>query len=294
LAVLLRTGLAPDGQYVPPPMPKLAHLADEDLFSIIAFLKSDDPLVAPAAVDPPGVSQPSLLTKALTYVAFKPLPYPSAPIVAPSAADAVARGRYLAFALDCYACHSASFMTMNIEEPEKSDGYMGGGNTLIDLRGRPIQSANITPDDATGIGRWSEAQFVRALKQGFRPDNKPIRYPMLPLVELDDAEAAAIYAYLRTIPAISRSVPREEAADEANIGKNIYEKYGCASCHGDDGVGIADLRRSRERFPSDSELEHWIRHAPQIRPEAKMPAFDGIIGDDEYAPLIQYVRQLGQ
>jgi mono/diheme cytochrome c family protein len=294
LAVLLRTGLSRDGRYVPPPMPKLSHLADEDLYSIIAFFKSDDPLVAPVAVDAPGVSKPSLLMKALANIAFKPLPYPQTPLVAPSAADPIARGRYLATTLECYGCHSASFLTMDIEDPEKSRGYMGGGNTLTDLRGQPIQSPNLTPDMATGIGRWSQADFVRALKKGLRPDNKPIRYPMVPLVELEDAEAAAIHSYLRTIPAISNSVGRvENAADGTNAGRRIYYKYGCVSCHGDNGIGIADLRGSREHYPSDRELEQWIRHAPAIKPGTKMPGWNAVIEEDEYAPLIQYVRQLG-
>lgn len=294
LAVLLRTGLSRDGRYVPPPMPKLPHLSDEDLASVIAFLKSDDPMVAPLAIDPPGVSQPSFLTKALTYVAFKPLAYPTHPIAGPPPGDTIALGRYLVTNLECYACHSSSFTSNNILEPEESAGYLGGGNAMIDLRGQTILTANLTPDEATGIGRWSEADFVRALKRGFRPDNKPIRYPMTPMVDLSDDEAAAIYAYLRTVPPISNAVARVEDTAGTSTGERIYNTYACVSCHGADGVGIADLRRSREHFPSDAQLEQWIRHAPAIKPGTRMPAWDGFIKDDEYAPLIQYVRSLGE
>ncbi|HXH19485.1 MAG TPA: cytochrome c, partial [Chitinophagales bacterium] len=64
LLYLLRTGIKRDGQYSPPYMPKLAHMADEDIESVIAFLRSDDRLVAPAGV-PDTACQPSFLTKFL-------------------------------------------------------------------------------------------------------------------------------------------------------------------------------------------------------------------------------------
>src|SRR6185436_7228000 len=201
IAYLLRTGVARDGRYLPPWMIKLPHMADDDLQSIIAFLRSEDPLVAAADVDPPGATRPSFLTKLLCQVAFKKLPYPSHPIEAPPAADKVAHGRYLVTALDCYGCHSASWQTMNIAEPERSAGFLGGGNVLTDLRGKPIRSANLTPDE-TGIGRWSQADLSRALRQGFRPDGTPIRAPMAPMPQLTDDEVGALRAYLRTVPPI--------------------------------------------------------------------------------------------
>ena len=45
LIYFIRTGIKPDGEYVPPYMPKLVHIADEDLYSIIAYLRSDDNFV---------------------------------------------------------------------------------------------------------------------------------------------------------------------------------------------------------------------------------------------------------
>src|SRR5215467_5362890 len=94
LAYLLRTGIRRTGQYAPPWMPKYPHMSDEDLESVIAFLRSDDPLTAPAAVNPPGVSKPSFFAKLLTHLIFKPLPYPKTPIQTPSTSDQLAYGRY--------------------------------------------------------------------------------------------------------------------------------------------------------------------------------------------------------
>ncbi len=145
---------------------------------------------------------------------------------------------------------------MNVAEPEKSVGYLGGGNTVLDLRGHRLRSANLTPDDETGIGRWSEHDFVAAVRGGFRPDRTLIRYPMAPMPDLSEDEAGAIYAYLRTVPAIRNYVPRDLPAPPGTTtadGKQLYERYGCVSCHGDDGVGIADLRAGRRALPDPGD-----------------------------------------
>ena len=113
IAYLIRTGVTRDGRYTPPWMLKLPHLSDEDLKDVVAFLRSDDPLVRARHV-PDRAPEPSFLTKVLARVAFKPLPYPAAPIVAPPLSDRVAYGRYLIVGkLDCYACHSKDFATVN-------------------------------------------------------------------------------------------------------------------------------------------------------------------------------------
>jgi len=297
LAYLLRTGVKRDGHYAPPWMVKLPHLSDEDLASIIAFLRSDDPLVAASDRAPPGITQPSFLTKVLCHVSFKKLPYPDHPISAPAPTDRVAYGRYLVFGLECYGCHSADFKTMNIAQPEKSAGYLGGGNPLLDLRGETSPSANITPDMETGIGRWSEEEFVTALRSGFRPDHTLVRYPMPLAPDLTPDDARAIHAYLRTVPAIRNTVSRPVASapeTAAADGKRLYERYGCVSCHGDDGVGIADLRQAGEHYPTHEAIKTWIQDAPTVRPGTRMPAWRNVIREEDYAPLIEHVLQLGR
>lgn len=296
LAYLLRTGVTRTGQYTPPWMPKFPHMSDDDLESVIAFLRSDDPVTAPAAVNPPGISKPSFLAKLLTHVSFKPLPYPKAPIPTPPQSDPVAYGRYLSVNLGCSACHSANFRTNNDLEPEKSAGYLGGGNVLQDQSGQAVLSGNLTPDE-TGLASWSEADFTRAVRTGIRPDNTILMYPMSPVPELTDAEAGAIYAYLRTVPKIHNPVPRpsrESAGAGASQGKQLYYRYGCNSCHGDNGTGVGDLRRAAEDYPTDPQLEAFIRHAPAFKPGTKMPAWNGIIAESDYAPLISYIRELGR
>jgi len=295
IAFFLRTGIDRRGQYVPPWMPKFPHMSDDDLESVIAFLRSNDPLVAAVPVAPPGVSHPSFLAKLLSYVVFKPLPYPQARITAPPTSDKVAYGRYLSSVIGCYGCHSADFKTMNELEPEKSAGYMGGGNAMPDQAGQIVPTANITFDE-TGINRWTEADFTRAVRTGVTPSRTVLAYPMVPMPELTETDTAALYAYLRTVPKISHRVARVErrpAPTDAD-GNTLYHKYGCPSCHGEHGVGIGDLRHATEHYPTDPQLEAWIRDAPAIKPGTKMPTWNGVIRESDYAPLMQYVKELGR
>jgi mono/diheme cytochrome c family protein len=294
IAFLIRTGITRDGRYTPPWMVKLPLVSDEDLRDIIAFLRSDDPLVQARDVDDHD-SRPSFLTKLLCRVAFKPFPYPDHPIAAPAIADKHAYGRYLVTArLQCFQCHSADFKTNDDLRPENSKGYFAGGNPMPDLAGKIVNTSNLTPDRETGIGSWTDAQFRRTIVDGIRPDNRPLRYPMQPYRPLLDEEVEAIYAYLQSIPAVHNPVKRAEAdvVETADRGKQVYYKYSCNSCHGDTGLGQYDLRKGPAKYPTDDELIAWIRHPERIRPGIIMPTWDGVVAEDEFPPLAAYVRSL--
>lgn len=296
--LLLRTGIARDGRYTPPWMAKLAHASDEDIYSIVAFLRSSDPLVQ-ADPTPSLPCKLSLLPKLLTHTVWKPLPMPAQPIVAPAKTDKVAYGKYLVAELECYTCHSADFKTMNVAEPEKSEGYLGGNNEMRDMAGKKVYTSNITFDEETGIGKWTEAQFKRAMRDGIRPDNALVRYPMGPMRDLDDDDIAALYAYLATVPKIHKQRRASEplalaSSGGASDGQKIYYKYGCNSCHGEHGVGVGDLRGAYKKYATDEALLKWIRNAPSIKPDTRMPTWDGVIAENEYPPLMKYVRQLGE
>lgn len=69
-------------------------------------------------------------------------------------------------------------------------------------------SSNITPDPTTGIGRWTDAQIVTAIREGRRPDGSIIGPPMPVDVyrQMSDADAKAIVDYLRSVPAVRNAV----------------------------------------------------------------------------------------
>ncbi len=301
IAYLLRTGIRRTGEFVPV-MGGFRHMSDDDLESVIAFLRSNDPMVAPAAVDS-RESDYTFFSKFLCLVAFEPGPYPKTRITAPDSNDKVAFGKYLVTArMECYACHSADFATNNADVPEQSEGYLGGGTMLLDVNRKAVYSRNITLDPETGIGNWNEAQFSRALRDGFRPDNTPLRYPMERYSMLTDHEVSAIYAYLQTVPKRKNKVQASEvltadaggAAGGAAAGKEIYYKYACYSCHGTTGIGNCDLRGADRKYRSNDQLIAWIRDPSQFMPGTKMPTWHGVIREEEYAPLAEYVRELGR
>jgi len=214
IVTLLRTGIGRDGRYRII-MPQFAHMSDADMSSILAFLRSDHQWVQPDPT-PTHEQEPSLLAKVLVNTVMKPLPQPTGAVTAPPASDAVAYGRYLVTGrYVCYDCHSKDFKTNNPLEPEKSEGYMGGGNHLVNEQGQVVLSRNVTPDPETGIGDWTAAQFTNALKYGMSP-NGPLHEPMPKYSVLTDEETSAIFAYLQTIPKIKNATTEDGGAVAAN------------------------------------------------------------------------------
>ncbi|HMQ48993.1 MAG TPA: c-type cytochrome [Saprospiraceae bacterium] len=210
LMYLLRTGVKRDGEFAIPLMPRFVHLSDEDLKSIVAYLKSDANKVQPSAVQHPD-HQPTLLVKILSNLVFKPLPYPETPPATVNPNDAVAYGKYLATgAFLCYDCHSASFETNDILIPENSPGYFGGG-APVPVIGNPADitlAANITPHPEHGIGNWTEEQFANAVRYGQGADGVGLHPAMPKFTLMTDSDVHAIWAYMQTVPAIDNEVKR--------------------------------------------------------------------------------------
>jgi mono/diheme cytochrome c family protein len=207
LVYLLRTGIKRTGEYAPPYMAKLPNMADADIDAIVSYFYSDEPAVS-ADPTPDKPCEPSFLTKMLSNTAFQPFEMPDAMIPMPDPNNPAELGRYLVHNLDCFTCHSSDFKKINFEEPTQTPGYMGGGNTPLNMQGEVMLTSNITPHKETGIGSWSEEQFVKVLKTGQKAGEPSLRYPMLPYTLLTDEEAQAIYRYLMTIPPIDNKVER--------------------------------------------------------------------------------------
>ncbi len=212
LYYFLRTGIHTDGRWSPPFMPKFPLMADDDVYSIIAWLRSADPALAPDTREYPP-NNFNFFTRFLANVAIFPPPLPRQSIMVPDTSDQVAFGRYVADALcGCYGCHSADFAKLDDLSPEKSVGYYGGGNPLLNLDQKLVPSANITMDRETGIGTWTRQQFLEAVKYGKNPQGGPLHYPMFPHTTLSDPEVNAIWAYLQTVPPLRNPVARYREA----------------------------------------------------------------------------------
>ncbi|MCC5916595.1 MAG: c-type cytochrome [Cryomorphaceae bacterium] len=196
LAQVIRTGIARDGRLIP--FMQKPNLADDDLRDIIAFLRSDDPMVKASDIEP-GETKYSRVGK-MAIGSEKPTPWKHG-IQKPGSSDKLAYGKYLIDNLACYDCHSKSFAKVDKVDIEKSKGFMGGGNKMLNKLGEKVLTPNLTPHE-TGIKDWTEADFARAITQGFTKGNKVIAYPMPLYPDLNPTEISAMFAYLQSIPAI--------------------------------------------------------------------------------------------
>jgi hypothetical protein len=118
----------------------------------------------------------------------------------PAGEASIRRGEYVARAADCAACH-----TLGSGAP-----YAGG--LPFHLPFGTIYATNITPDAETGIGRWSDAEFVRALHHGVGRDGRNL-YPAFPYAAyplMSTEDALALKDYLFSLPAARSSPPAAE------------------------------------------------------------------------------------
>ena len=106
------------------------------------------------------------------------------------------RGEYIATAGGCVACHTAS---------GKDAARFAGGHALKTPFGT-FYGPNITPHPQAGIGRWSEADFVRAMRQGLRPDGAHYfpAFPYPSYTRIVNADLRDLWAYLRSLPPNAR------------------------------------------------------------------------------------------
>ena len=143
------------------------------------------------------------------------------------------RGKYLVSAMGCSGCHTPK--TKGAAGPKPDESRFLSGHPEGSVLGAPppladgpwaalsswdgtawagpwgvSYSANLTPDENTGLGSWSEETFVQALRTGRHMGvSRPILPPMPwgAFRNLNDEDLRSIYAYLRTVPAVHNRVP---------------------------------------------------------------------------------------
>lgn len=126
---------------------------------------------------------------------YPPYPPTTLPVDEKQAAR-VKRGEYLAKMGDCIACHT--------DAKSGTPSYAGG--LPINTPFGTFYSPNITPDKETGIGSWTEDDFVRAVKEGRDPQGRnyfPV-FPYLYFAKMTDEDARALYAYFMSIPPVAQ------------------------------------------------------------------------------------------
>jgi mono/diheme cytochrome c family protein len=291
LARVLRNGVLPDGT-LSVVMNGFGKLGDRDVAALLGYMRSGAQPFAPGGAIQPR-SQLSLLgSMIVTYVARVGVAAPASGVSVPLKAPTLAYGRYMAQAMDCVNCHTAGFASDKMHEPNA----FAGGFELTDPTGASIFTKNITFDEATGIGRWSLADFQRAVGRGVRPDGYLVRKPMPLFSRLDDTDMEALYMFLRSVPRVQRqntpgghALQRPRTDDPGDV---LFVKLGCVSCHGD-GAPYRDKIHAA-LVKSDADVARWILDPQQLKPGSAMPSFDGAIDRAQAEQLARYVKELAK
>ncbi len=139
---------------------------------------------------------PALAALALLCISFRP---------GLAASPEVERGQYLVSIISCTDCHTPGAL---LGRPDMTR-FLGGSDVGFAIPGRGVfVGPNLTPDPATGLGTWTEAQIVTALTTGVRPDGR-ILAPIMPwrsFSHLTPSDALAIAAYLKSLPPVRHKV----------------------------------------------------------------------------------------
>ncbi len=186
---------------------------------------------------------------------------PAAQVTAPTSPEAIERGRYLAEAMTgCIACHSP------IDESRPGDfpqpGFEYAGRVWPVGSGFPgkIVAPNISPDPETGIGRWTDGEVVRAIREGVSRDGRPL-FPLMNYPayrDLTDEDVLAIVAYLRT----RTPIRRDNGRTELDFPGGHDDPHHSAAARGSGAGPACGWRRARSR-PVDGNAVRRMPHAPR-------------------------------
>jgi mono/diheme cytochrome c family protein len=198
----IREGIGHDGRALFPMMPyqNFRQLPDEDLASVIVYLRSLPPV--------PNQLLPTEIIFPVKYL-IRSVPEPlNAPVQQPNFASQELRGAYLVNLAICADCHTPSVRGEPIKGRDFSGGQKFSGPT----------SSNITPDPS-GISYYDETLFLQAMRTG-KVGARPLS-PFMPWMayrNMTDDDLKAIFAYLRTLKPVQNHVDNSQLA--GNAGSN--------------------------------------------------------------------------
>jgi mono/diheme cytochrome c family protein len=203
IARAIREGIAVDGSALFPVMPyeHFRHLSDEDLASIVTFLRS----LPPAHSDLPPAKIPFFFARLIQAV---PQPV-TEPVPEPDVSTTARRGEYLVKMGTCSDCHTP----LNPKFEPIPGMELAGGNPM----GERVNSANITPD-TTGIGYYDEALFLQTIRTGsVRARKLNSAMPWWIFRNMTDEDLKAVFAYLRTIKPVHHLVDNTEKPTQCKV-----------------------------------------------------------------------------
>jgi mono/diheme cytochrome c family protein len=201
------TGVSRDGRAMFPlmPYPLYGRLAEDDVQSMLAYVRTLSPIEnqPPArTLDPP------------VNLIVRTIPRPASFGIRPSPSERVKYGEYIVTMAACAECH-----TPRDEQGQALPGmaFAGGNQFAHPELGYRVRAANITPDADTGIGQWTEQQFVDKFKAFEMPDDRVLTddeqrqntaMPWKQYAGMTAEDLGAIYRYLRSIKPVTHRVEK--------------------------------------------------------------------------------------
>jgi mono/diheme cytochrome c family protein len=309
----LRKGVRADGAYLYPAMPYTSYalLTDDDVKALYTYFMNEV-----AAVDSPAprTELQFPFNIRLSMAVWNLLFLDEKPFAAdPRKSEEWNRGAYLVRGLaHCGDCHTPRNVFMAVE-PSRD---LGGG--IVDGWDAP----NITPDETSGIGGWSQADVVDYLHSGHAAGKAQAGGSMAEAIDLSfryltDSDLRAMAVYLKSIPSIHSAVdtrpayqwgaPANDLASIRGIplpadsnefsGAQLYDAY-CATCHGSDGEGSFD-RQLPSLFHNTAlgrtstnnlvlTILQGVRRQPDT-PDLLMPGFSDTLSDHQIIVLSRYL-----
>ena len=198
-------GVSQDGTPLFPlmPYPHFGAMAADDMHAVLSYVRSW------RAIE--GQVPARRLNFPMNLI-VRTIPVAAAPQPRPSPNDKAAYGRYLTRSALCADCHTP---IDDRGQPLPGKSFAGGMEFLE--TGYRVRSANITPDADTGIGSWTEQQFVDKFKAFATPSNAVLSeserrqntvMPMTAYAGMTREDLSAIYTYLRRLPPVVNRINR--------------------------------------------------------------------------------------
>lgn len=195
----MRNGERRGGRLLAPVMPYewFHEMSDRDAFAVARYLKT----LAP--VSNPIKQRPNLLFKVARSLFLGPKrgTTASAPRRTATAEYGAYLSQHVALCADCHTPRSGLQ-----SKPDRTRLFAGQSDPP---KGFPAKPSNLTPDSATGIGTWTEDDFIRTLRTGRNPKGDSLKsfMPWRQVRRMSDDDLRAIYRYLRTVQPIRNQIP---------------------------------------------------------------------------------------
>jgi len=202
----ITTGVKKDGSAIFPmmPWPYYSKMDKEDVYAIIAFLRT---------LKPVAITHPKAELDFPLNILVHTMPKKAVPGTVPNTNDTVAYGAYLVQTAACMDCHSQD------DQGVPLPGLEFAGGKAFKVSTGTVQTANITPDVSTGIGSWTREQFVARFK-AYNDVTKAATLqkgdfnsvmPWWNYGSMSESDLKSIYAYLRTVKPVKNVVQKFKA-----------------------------------------------------------------------------------